>query len=577
MRPPPLRVEALSFQYRTGAQALREVSCTLAPGELVGMIGPSGAGKSTFGLLVNGLIPHLVRGTMTGRVEVLGRDTCTARVWELAPLAGLLFQDFEAQLFSSTVLLEVAFGLENLGLPPPEIKRRAMGALTAVGLTGLERRAPGTLSGGEKQRLALACLLAMEPPLLVLDEPTTDLDPQGRAALFTLLAELRRDQGRALLLIEQEPDPLVEVDRLLLMADGVLLAEGPPTSLLRDPAVLQRAGLPLPPIVECFFRLKECGLLGSAEPHPPALPLTAHEGIALLRHLGRQALPDAASRLARQDAVRAGGYGEVLVDAEGVGYRYPGAPVPALRGVSLQLRRGEFVAIVGQNGSGKTTLLKHLNGLLHPTAGRVRVAGLDTRSTEVSDLSRHVGYVSQNPDHLLFAPRIADDVAFGPRLRGMPESEVARRVQEALAAVALEARGDEDPFVLTKGVRQSVAVAAALATRPELLLLDEPTTGLDPHELTGMMALLDRLNAAGHTLVIVTHHMGVVAAHAHRTIVLKDGQIIFDGPTRDAFGQDTLLTEAGLEAPPLVRLGRALGVTMLCVNEVVQCLAGNAP
>jgi len=298
------------------------------------------------------------------------------------------------------------------------------------------------------------------------------------------------------------------------------------------------------------------------------------EASRAIRAAGWQAAPGACERLHRAD--RGDGTGEAILEVDGLTHRYPDG-TGALSGVSCSIRRGEFVAILGQNGSGKTTLAKHLNGILAPTSGEIRLAGKNLAGRPATLLSRRVGLVFQNPDHQIFAERIRDEVAFGPRLQGLGEAEVARRVEEALEAVDLSGMGDLDPFILTKGSRQRVAVASTLATKPEVIILDEPTTGLDARELRGMMALIQRLNQAGHTIVIITHAMDIAAAFARRVILMQGGRIVKDGPTRRIFSEESAVEGIGLTLPPIVRVGNRLGVPALTLDELVGSLALSPP
>jgi energy-coupling factor transport system ATP-binding protein len=292
-----------------------------------------------------------------------------------------------------------------------------------------------------------------------------------------------------------------------------------------------------------------------------------------IRTAGWGGAPDATARLRLADAAHAGG--EVLLEVNGLAHRYPDG-TEALGDVRCVIRRGEFVAILGQNGSGKTTLVKHLNGILTPSAGDIRLHGKSLRGQPATALSRRVGLVFQNPDHQIFAERIWDEVAFGPRLQGLAEGAVAVRVEEALEAVGLAGMGDLDPFILTKGTRQRIAVASTLATKPEVIILDEPTTGLDHAELQGMMALIRRLNEAGHTILIITHAMDIAAAYARRVILMQGGRILRDGPTREVFGDEAGIGQTGLTPPPIVQVGNRLGVPALTLDELVSCLSRTA-
>jgi energy-coupling factor transport system ATP-binding protein len=279
--------------------------------------------------------------------------------------------------------------------------------------------------------------------------------------------------------------------------------------------------------------------------------------------------PDRHGQLVEEDRKREEGYGEPVIEVEGLTHRYPNGVV-ALEDVDLAVRQGEFLAVLGQNGSGKTTLVKHFNGLLKPTEGSIRVDGRETTEQGLRQLGQTVGYVFQNPDHQIFSDTVSDEVAFGPKIRGLGEGEVEERVAEALTAVGLEGRDDEDPFGLTKGERQRVAVASVLAVRPEVLILDEPTTGLDYAEQRSMMDLVNRLNEAGSTIIVVTHTMWVVAEYAHRAVVVRDGGVVLSGPVREVFAEEKELADSYVRPPHIVSLGNRLGTTVLSVEEMVR-------
>jgi energy-coupling factor transport system ATP-binding protein len=433
---------------------------------------------------------------------------------------------------------------------------RVARALAAVGLAGFEGRDPTTLSGGEKQRLAIAGLLALRPPVMVLDEPTTDLDPAGRAEVLAVLGALRHE-GLALLVIEHDTAAAAAADQLLLLREGRVVAHGPPSAVLADVAACARAGVRPPDVSRVF------AALGVAEP-----PLDVDAAAERLRAAGL--VPVAPSAPAGAPPKR-----PVLLEVEGLGHRYADGRA-ALDSVSLTIRRGEFLALIGRNGSGKTTLAKHLNGLLAPTTGTVHLEGRPLASFPLEQLAQRVGYVFQDPDHQLFAPTVADEVAFGPRNVGLAAAEIEARVTEALAAVGLEDR-TADPFLLDKGARQRLAVAAVLALRPDVLVLDEPTTGLDHPEQQRMLGLLTRLHAGGRTVVIITHTPWVIAEHAERVVLLAGGRLHYDGPLRPFFADEALVRAAAFRPPEVTQLGRRLGCTPLSVDELVAWMPGRAP
>ncbi len=556
-----LAVEIRDLAYRYRGQegpALDGVDLEVAEGEFVVVMGPSGAGKSTLCVSLNGLIPHFFRGRMEGEVRVRGRSTRDGKVGEFAREVGLVFQDFEAQLFSTNVALEVAFGPENFSVDRGEMARRVREVLGRVRLEGFEGRQPATLSGGQKQRLAIASVLAIEPRILCLDEPTTDLDPVGKLGVFEIAEELRRRDDVTLVVVEHETEETLEADRIVILREGKIVADRPAREVLRDVELLESSRI-MPLQVARFFH--QMGLWEGQ------LPLTPQEGIKEFRRRNWRVSPERHRELVEADEAREGGYGEPIVEVEGLAHRYPNGVV-ALEGVDLAVRRGEFLAVLGQNGSGKTTLVKHFNGLLEPTEGSVRVEGEETVRQGVRKLGQRVGYVFQNPDHQIFSDTVSDEVAFGPKIRGLGEGEVEERVSEALRAVGLEGYEEEDPFGLTKGERQRVAVASVLAVRPEVLILDEPTTGLDYAEQRSMMDLVRSLNEAGSTIIVVTHTMWVVAEYAHRAAVVRDGRVVLSGPVREVFTHEEELRDASLRPPHIVSLGNSLGFPVLSVEEM---------
>lgn len=558
-----LEIKNLSFQYKgTKRKALDDINLSVKSGEFLVVMGPSGAGKSTLCLTLNGLIPNMKKGEFSGEVNVFGKKSSENKVSQLARDIVLVFQDFETQLFSTNVELEVAFGPENFGIDPDEIAQRIKDALEQVRLTGFENRQPATLSGGQKQRLAIASVLSIGPKIICMDEPTTDLDPIGKYDIFSISENLRQQQEITMIIVEHETEEALKADRVVIMKDGRIVAEGDTRQILSDSDLLEDCSIKPLDVAKVFKAL------GVENP-----PLTPEEGKEEWEKRGFSFDEQKFRRLVEeQDTARERTYGEPLIRIKGLTHRYDNG-VMALKGVDLTIRKGEFVAVLGQNGSGKTTLVKHLNGLLLPTDGYVEVAGMDVSKTSIFELSKTVGYVFQNPDHQIFAQKVWDEVAFGPKLFGVSDDEINVRVQEALQAVGLTGFEEADPFSLTKGQRQRVAVASVLAAKPQVIILDEPTTGLDYREQKTMMELIKRLNEMGHTIIMVTHSMWVTAGYAHRAVVVRDGNIVMDGKVRDVFSREAELTEAFLVPPQIVRFGNLLGSTTLTVDEFLACAA----
>jgi energy-coupling factor transport system ATP-binding protein len=550
---PIIAITDLAFRYRKGVRTVfAGLRLEVRPGERVAVLGPSEAGKSTLALCLQSLIPHLIKGDFRGRVEVDGCLTLTCRPRQLAGRVGILLQDFEAQLFCTRVDQEVAFGPENLELPRDDLKRRARECLTFVGLAGLEDRDPATLSGGQKQLLALAAVLALAPRLLVLDEPTTDLDPQRVEDLLATLDRLSRSRDLTLVLLGEDVRLARLCSRVVLLHRGAIQADGPRDRVLRDVELLRRLDLNPPELPALFHDLGQA-----------TLPLTLTEAVSQAQSLRwSDQLAAAGHSPPRDSAGAANGETQLppreIMALRRVTFAYPDQP-PVVQDFSLSIREGELTAILGPNGSGKTTVLKLLRGLLKPQAGELWSAPREEPF--------RVGYVFQNPDYQLFAEEVWEEVAFGPRLLDLTPREVESRVENALRRVHLLDRARDDPFSLTKGQRQRLAVAGVLALAPQVIILDEPTTGLDHREQRDLLGLIRELHAQGHTVIMVTHSMWAAATYAQRLVVLLDGRIVMDGPTPQVLADEEALARAGLAPPAVVRLSRALGFTALTVEE----------
>ena len=516
-----LRIENLTFQYRHAAEpTLRDFSFEIRQGETVVLMGRSGSGKSTICYILNGLIPQFLSGELSGKVRVDCWENTQHAVWQQSGRIGLVFQDFDTQLVSTNVEMELIQPLEHLDPPlsEEEMARRITGTLEQVGLAGLERRDPLSLSGGQRQRLVMASTFVRRPRLSVLDQPMTDMDPLGRAKLRDLLTNMKQD-GMTLMVAEQESEEVLHADRICVLDEGKVKWEGAPDTLFRQPDLVKECGIRPLPLAQCFEGL---GL--------PQLPVTVEEAWRLADEHGLIVDPAQVITTPKRNNQKEVGSGslprDALVQLDDVTFTYDGG-IRALENITCSFSPGEFVAVLGQNGSGKSTLARLLNGLLLPTQGNVQVEGKDTRITSVSELSKTVGYVFQNPDHQIFAETVWDEVEFGVRNIGFPVEECERRVFDALSAVGLDIEKcrNLDPFSLTKGERQRVAVASVLAARPRMLIFDEPSTGLDTNETDRMMEMLRILNQQGHTIVMITHIIRLVADYATRGILIKDGRV----------------------------------------------------
>ena len=546
-----LDFDHVSYRYSgTEEWVLKELDLAVQPGETVLVAGASGSGKSTLCRGAIGLIPHFYGGELRGLIWVDGMDTREHTVAKLFGHAGLAFQNPDAQFFNQTVEAELAYGLESLGLMPAEIEHRLAWATEVVGLGPLLKRPPQSLSGGEKQRVVLGTILALKPRLVLLDEPFTHLDPEASEQLRTLLRAIRSESIGLVIVEHRLHEVVAEVERLVILDHGKIMSEGPPREILTQD--VSSYGLNLPPMVR-FFR----------EQGWPGTPLTVEEALRLVKqeHWGRQGKPSLGIPHLKLNPAESSPESRVLgrhsspsaLEVDTIRFGYKGEKV--LDGVSLQLHSGECVALVGRNGGGKTTLIKNFNGLLKPQEGRVTVRGKDTRKTPLTELARHVGYAWQNPNDQLFQVNVRQEVLAGPRaLRAYDEAWCDRLFER----FGLKGLLDRSPFRLSEGEKKRVAFATALASRPEIVVLDEPTAGQDEPFRRELVNLIGELRAEGRTVVLVTHDLEFAAEHADRWITLAEGRIVADGTPTSVMSDTKAMAAAGLRPTQLFEFIRKL-------------------
>lgn len=545
-----IEINALSVKYPGRKKpVLSDLSLKINEGETVLLLGPSGSGKSTLALTLNGLVPQSIGEILNGSVKINGLDTQQHSVAELAQNVGILFQDPDSQFATLKVEDEVVFGLENLKLAPDVMDRRLERALSEVEMQRARQRPVYALSGGEKQRVALASLLAMQPSVLVFDEPTANLDPVGTQAVFALLAELKLRGKHTLILIEHKLDELMHlVDRVVVLdADGHLLADGEPRTVFRERGnELRELGVWMPQVSLLALALQQRGL--RSEP----FPITLGEAVKVLR--AWNTTTDAAGL--RSDSEKVTEEHVVALEVRDLVFSY--GETPAINGVSLKVEKGDFLAIVGANGAGKTTLAKHLIGILPPPAGTVYFNGEDVNRIPAKKLAAQIGYVFQNPEHQFVTESVFDEIAYGQRALGATEEQVNAETKTLLEMFNLARYAKANPFTLSLGEKRRLSVAAMLAMGQEVLILDEPTFGQDERNAVALLNLLDDLNALSKTIVVVTHDMRVVAEHAKQVAVMADGELLFNGSPRELFKRPGLLARARLNPPPLARLAALL-------------------
>jgi energy-coupling factor transport system ATP-binding protein len=538
----------------------------VAAGERVAVAGRTGAGKSSLALAAAGFIPRVVRARLDGRVAIDGVDTATAGPGALLGRVGIVFATPANQLSASklSVREELAFGLENLGIPRAEMDARIDATLERLGIGHLADREPFALSGGEQQRVAIASIVAMGTTVLVLDEPSAQLDPAGTASVAILLEELARF-GTAILCVEHDPVVLGGMDRCLVLDRGHAVALDRPGPALAAAAMKARLAPPT------LVRLAEAAGIDLADAFDEA---AIAAGLLARRGHGSAADSDRPREDLGQAWTPARDRAPVRVVVEDLVHRYP-TGIEAVRGVSLTIEPGATVAILGQNGSGKTTLVKHLNGLLRPDEGRILIDGQTTDGQTIARLAGTVGFVFQNPDEQLFERSVEREVAFGPRNLGIPPAEVGPLVAASLAAVGLSDERATNPYDLDLSRRKLVALAGVLAMNPAVLVLDEPTTGQDADGIERVGSVISAMQAAGRTVVAITHDMEFAATSFQRIVVMRDGGIVADGPPEAVFAPANLelLASTGLTPPPSARIAARLGLGIVPLDAAALLAA----
>lgn len=573
-----IEMECVSFSYGTaadGAYALKDIDLSVEEGTFVGLIGPSGAGKSTLASAITGAIPHHYRGRLFGSTLVAGLDTCEASLTDIAKVAGSVLQDIDAQMVASVVEDELLFGLENFGIDHREIEGRIASALDAVGIADLRHREIATLSGGQKQKVAIAAILAMTPRVIVMDEPTSALDPASARDVFEVLRRAKELTGMTVILIEQTVALLDEYcDRVVVIDQGRIALDGTPTDVFSHGETLRAIGVDTPRTVRISNSLAEAGL---APNDSPALTLDGAESLVagILAPGLSESSPIVPRTLGdRPDARNTVDGRPIIVDVAGAAYSY-GTGQAGIEGINLTVRAGEILAVVGQNGAGKTTFTKLLNGLIKPSAGVVRIAGLDTRTTPVSALASHAATLFQNPDRQLCRNTVVEEISFGLELQGVTTDTARGRARHVAATFGLPENAS--PFNLSRGQRQMVALASVVALEPELIILDEPTSGLDYRECMTVMETVRQRALDGAAVVMVCHDMEVVSDFADTLAVMTEGRLIEVGPSREVFANDALLAHARIAAPCVPALGKRLAArfhpSFAHITEVADLVA----
>ncbi|MGE5072704.1 MAG: ABC transporter ATP-binding protein [Anaerolineae bacterium] len=496
----PLALEDVSFRYRdrTGA-AISHITFEAHEGEILLIAGASGCGKTTLVRAVNGLIPRSYKGELTGRVLVFGEDTPGWKLSQISQKVGTVLQDPERQILGTKVINEVAFVLENLNIPRDEILARVDEALKLLKIEHLRERETFLLSGGEKQKVALAGVLAMRPRILLLDEPLASLDPASAQDSLDMVRGLA-DQGMTVLMVEHRVEDVLRIrpDRVMFLSDGMIRYLGPLAGLSKA-VNYHEVKLPAEDIVE---RARQ-------DSPPPALNILPGAAVTAV-----QAQPTSA-----------------LVRFEDVSFGYE-AGVEVLHGINLEIKRGDVIAVLGPNGAGKTTFVKHAIGLLKPKRGHVYVDGRDTRDASVAQIASTLGYVFQSPSHMLFAPTVREELAFGPTNLKHPKEQIDKEVTQSLKIVNLSGKEQDPPLALSFGQQKRVSIAAILAMQSRILVMDEPTAGQDYQNYMNFMDAILQLPRF-EAIMFITHDVDLAVIYANRVLMVANGQLIADGPPQE--------------------------------------------
>ncbi|MEM3713395.1 MAG: energy-coupling factor transporter ATPase [Nitrososphaeria archaeon] len=552
-----LSIQYLKYGKPVGEPALKNLCLKIEKGEKFGILGPTGSGKTTLSLALNGFFPEEIPAKIDGEIVINGIKVGSVKIGQLKQHIGYVFYNPDYSLVELLVEDDIAFGPSNLNLDIKEIQARVSYAIQVCRLKGYEKRKTYDLSGGETQQVAIAGLIAMRTPIMVLDEPVTMLDPLGKNQVFDTLNFLNKEYGITIILTEAGNDIeyfLRFVDKIAVLYKGQLLKVGSTKEILADKNLLEYVQIDPPPLTK-FFR--------------KWAPVSFEEAVPLAENLIKSnkllLKKEGESKMMYNTNIRKNTEHPIIM-VKNLHHIYPGN-IHALKGINLEIHEGEKVAIIGQNGSGKTTLALHLVGLLKPSNpdAKVIVGGLDVSSKKVklSEIIKIINYSFQNPDAQLSQDTVYEEIAFGLKLLGLNKEEVDNKVKMALNMFDLYELKDTPIFNLSLSAKRRLTVASLIALGAKILILDEPTNGLSSNEAIAMMEKIRKLNLEGNlTYILISHNMEVVAKYADRLILMADGRILVDGPVREVFYTPEILKKANVRPPQVARLCQQLNILL---------------
>ena len=549
-----VKAEELLFSYSTNSGknvvAVDHASFSVNKGEYVAILGRNGSGKSTLAKMVD-LLEFPDKGKLS--VFELAADQ-DENFWKIRTHCGMVFQNPDNQIVGTTVEEDVAFGPENLSVPLPELAQRVEKALGYVGLLEKADKQPSSLSGGQKQKLAIAGVLAMQPQLLILDESTSMLDPKARDEFLHLVKRMREDKGITVLHITHDMHEAYLADRVIVLEKGKIRLNGTPSEVFSQVDTIRALGLELPKWAELLCEVARlCGEV------PDTSDFTSEENaIRKIREILKTGKPDPSKRGVRQSHEVSD---QIILKTTSLSHSYDKKESKALSDVSFDVKKGEIVAVIGHSGSGKTTLISHLNGILRPLEGKVEVWNEEEKkyistdkNSEIKSIRKHVGLLFQYPEYQLFEETVEKDIQFGPKKMGYDEKECDRLMRESLPLVGLsEDILKRSPFELSGGQKRRVAFAGILAMNPDVLILDEPAAGLDPAGQKEIFGYIETLRSRGKSIVLVSHDMDEAARIADRVLVLKKGKQEFFGTPKKLFSKETDYFAMRLDRPCLMQ------------------------
>lgn len=527
-------------------EALKGVDITIKKGEFVSLLGRNGSGKSTFAKLVNGL--NMLTG---GTLFVKGYDASKEEnIWDIRKSVGMVFQNPDNQIIATIVEEDVAFGPENIGMPPKEIIKNVDTALRAVSMEEFRKAAPAYLSGGQKQRVAIAGILAMKPECIILDEPTAMLDPLGRKEVMETITRLNKEEGITIVLITHYMEEAALSERIIVINDGEVAAMGTPREIFKNVDNMKKLYLDVPQVTELSH------LIHNEIKDFPNDVLTIDEFVEKASEKGFNK-----DFVYNKKEINNVIHSEPILEVKNLTHIYGEETAfekVALKNVNLTINKGEFIGLIGHTGSGKSTLIQHLNGLVKGNEGSVYFKGEDINSdkSKIKEIRRKIGLVFQYPEHQIFESTIYDEVAFGPKNCGLTGNELDTRIKEALAFVGMDKEFyQKSPFDLSGGQKRRVAIASVLAMRPEILILDEPMAGLDPYGRDEILGNIKKMHSElGITIILVSHSMEDISNIAEKIIVMNKGSVAMFDTVDNVFKKAKTLTNMGLNAPQMTLL-----------------------